>query len=96
MLKTKRIKIGRKYIQALCMRMQDKSLIVLRGSRGYIMCGYLNLKVAEKFKDTAAMITGVSTINEALKAKVFSVTSSAKKLGIYTGQPVKDALGLLV
>jgi len=86
------IKIGKKHIIALLAPLQSKNLIVLRGSRGYVMCGYLNLKVAEKFDDVAVRIVGVSTIAGAISASVHSCTSAAKKLGIKKGQPVKDVL----
>jgi uncharacterized protein YunC (DUF1805 family) len=96
MIITKKIKIGQKSIEALLVKLQSKNLILLKGSRGYVMCGYLNLKVAEKFKDIAIKIVGVSTINDALKTNVHSYTSSAKRLGIYKGQSVKDALKIII
>jgi uncharacterized protein YunC (DUF1805 family) len=91
----KKIKVGEKYIQTLVIPLQSKNLIVLRGSRGYCMCGYLNLGAADKFKDTAVKIVGVSNIREALKAKVKAVSCSAKRLGIYKNQPVKDVLKII-
>jgi uncharacterized protein YunC (DUF1805 family) len=95
MVKTGKIKSGKKYIATLTMALGTKNLIVLRGSRGYIMCGYLNLKVAEKFNDAAIKIVGVADINDALLAQVHSCTPEAKKLGIKKGQTVKDILNLI-
>ncbi|MCK9613925.1 MAG: DUF1805 domain-containing protein [Candidatus Omnitrophica bacterium] len=89
----KKIRVGKKYITALLMPLKTKNLIVLHGRRGYVMCGYLNLKVAEKFNDVAVKIVGVRTINDALCASVHSCTSAAARLGIKKGQPVKDVLG---
>lgn len=80
---------------AVELKLLEKTLIVLRGSRGYIMCGYLDLKTAEKFKDCAAVITGVSTIQDSLKSRIYSCTRQAKKLGIYKGQAVRDALKII-
>lgn len=91
----RKVKIGKNYILALELKLLEKKLIVLRGRKGYIMCGYLNLKVAEKFKDSAAKITGVSTIREALRASIHSCTRKAKRLGIYKGQPAMDALTMI-
>lgn len=96
MLKYKKIKIKDKYIEALLMRLLDKNLLVLRGSKGYIMCGYLNLRVAQKFKDVAIKITGVSSLKDAVQAKVSACTRPAKRLGIYKGQPIKDVLKIIV
>jgi uncharacterized protein YunC (DUF1805 family) len=95
MFKHKKIKIGKKYVEALWAKLQSKNLILLRGSRGYVMCGYLNLKAAEKFKDAAVKITGVSTIEEAIKTTVHSATRPAGKLGIYKGQPIKEVLRII-
>ncbi len=77
------------------MKLGNKNLIVLRGQKGYVMCGYLSLKAAGKFKDAAAVITGVSTLKEALKAKVYSATLKAKRLGIHKGQCIKDVLKII-
>ena len=96
MKKYKRIKIGKSYIEAVAIKLLSKSFVLLRGSRGYMMCGYLDLGVAKKFKDVAAKIAGVASIEDALEAKIHSCTPAAKKLGIKPGQPVKEALKLLV
>jgi uncharacterized protein YunC (DUF1805 family) len=91
----KKIKIGKKRISAYCILLQAKKFIVLRGEKGYIMCGYLNLSVANRFGDVAVKITGVSTIDEALKAKVQGVSRAAEKIGIYKGQPVRKVLSII-
>jgi uncharacterized protein YunC (DUF1805 family) len=95
MIKQKNIKIGKGRVEAILFSLTGKNLIVLRGSKGYVMCGYLNLRAAEKFKDVAVKITGVSTIDEALEATVNSCTSAAKKLGIYKGQKIKEVLRII-
>lgn len=95
MFKHKKVKVGKKYIEAIWVNLQSKNFILLRGSRGYVMCGYLNLKSAEKFNDAAVKITGVSTIDEAIKTTVHSVTRPAIRLGIYKGQPVKEVLKII-
>lgn len=96
MIKYQKIRIGKKYIEAFLIKLLSKNLILLRGTKGYVMCGYLNLRAAEKFKDAAVKITGVSTIEEALKASVHSCSHPSRKLGIYKGQPIKDVLKIIV
>lgn len=91
----KKIRVGKKYVQAVLIKLLAKNFILLRGSKGYIMCGYLDLKAAEKFNDAAVKITGVSTIAQALKAKAHSCTSAARKLRIHKGQPVKEILEII-
>lgn len=95
MMRHKKIQVGRKTLQAICFNLSDKNLIAIRGKRGYIMCGYLNLEAAEKFKEAAVKITGVSTIGQALDAKVHSLTTEAKKLGIHKNQPIRDVLKII-
>lgn len=90
-----RIKVGKKYIKAVLIKLISKNLILLIGKKGYVMCGYLNLKAANKFKDAAIKITGVSSIEDALKAKVHSLSFAAKGLGIYKGQDIKEALKII-
>lgn len=92
MFKKKEIKLGRKVISAYLIPLQGKNLILLKGSRGYIMCGYLNLSVANKFHDAAAKIIGVTSIKDALKARIHSCTAPAKRLGIKPGQRVLTSL----
>lgn len=96
MLISRKIKVNKGYIQALCLGLRSKNLIVLRGKKGYVMCGYLNLAVANKFGDVAIMITGASSIKDALGAKVNQVSKAAKKLGIVKNQPIKDVLKIIV
>jgi uncharacterized protein YunC (DUF1805 family) len=96
MVKFKKIKVGAKFIQALVFKLSSKNIVVLRGSRGYVMCGYLNLKTAQKFGDAAVKIVGVCDIADALNAQVHSRTAWAGRLGIHKGQPIREVLRLIV
>jgi len=91
----RRIKVGEKELDAFRIELASKSLIVIVGNKGYIMCGYLNMAVADKFKDVAVRVTGVDTISQVLRAKVESCSKQACKMGIYKGQPVKEVLGII-
>ena len=95
MLTYKKIKVGRKTIEAIALPLASKTLIVLRGSKGYIMCGYLNLIAAQKLNDVAVKIVGVSNIKEAVNARVYALSAQAKKRGIYKGQAIKDVLKII-
>ncbi len=95
MIINRTIKAGKKSIEAFLIPLLGKNLILLKGSRGYIMCGYLNLNAARKFREAAVKITGINTIDEALKANVHSCSPAAAKLGIAKGQPVKAVLKII-
>ena len=95
MLIRKKIKVGSKYIDALTLNLGTKNLIILRGSKGYVMCGYLNLSVARKFKDAAVKITGITNVEEALRTVVRTCTPAARCMGIYKGQPIREVLKVI-
>lgn len=95
MIKYRKVKAGKKHIDALMMKLGAKNLIVLKGSRGYAMCGYLNLGVSQKFHDVAVKIVGVSNFKEALNSKVHACTYPARRLGIYKGQAMRDVLKII-
>lgn len=77
------------------MKLQEKNLIVLRGAKGYIMCGYLNMEAANKFNEVAVKITGVTSIEDALAAKAAEVSVAGTAAGIKPGQPVQAILELI-
>ncbi|MBN3041095.1 MAG: DUF1805 domain-containing protein [Candidatus Omnitrophica bacterium] len=94
-LQTQDIKVGKKSILCLSLKLNKKFLIVLRGDKGYVMCGYLSMKVANKFADSAVKVKGVSTIKDALDAKVYSLSQEAKKIGIKRNQRIKDVIKII-
>ncbi len=70
-------------------------LILIRGKRGFIMCGYINLDVAEKLGLVVVRVSGVSSIEEMLEKEVSNATSRAKEIGIKDGVKVKDIIDLI-
>jgi len=90
-----KIKVGKNSVDACLVKLGTKNLILLKGRRGYVMCGYLNMKAAEKFKDVAVKITGVKSMQDALKTTVHSCTSAARRLGIRKDQPIKEVLKII-
>ena len=70
-------------------------LILIRGKRGFIMCGYINLDVAEKLGLVVVRVSGVSSIEEMLEKEVSNATSKAKEIGIKDGVKVKDIIDLI-
>lgn len=95
MIKYRKIRIAKKYIEALETKLGNKPLVVFKGKKGYVMCGYLDMAAADKFNDIAVKITGVSGIKDALKASAAGVSSAAKNAGIYPGQPVGEILKII-
>jgi len=84
-----------KAFQFMKMPMQKAPLLVLKGEKGYVMCGYLNLEAAEKLGDMAVRVTGVNTLNDMLSREVAGVTPKAREAGINIGDRVESILGKL-
>ncbi len=72
--------------------MERAPLLVIRAKKGFVMCGYLNMDIANKLGDVAVRVTGVKTFEDVLNAKAVDVSEAAKKLGITTGMIARDAL----
>jgi len=72
--------------------MEHAPLLVIRAAKGFVMCGYLNIEVANKLGDVAVRVTGVRTFEDVLNAKAVEVSEAAKKLGITIGMPAREAL----
>lgn len=70
-------------------------LLLVRGEKGLVMCGYLNLEVAEKLGLAAAIVSGVSSFEDVFGAEVKAATSAARALGVEQGRVVRDVIHLL-
>lgn len=72
--------------------MEHAPLLVIRAGCGFVMCGYLNMDVANKLGDVAVRVTGVKSFEDVLNAKAVDVSEAAKKLGITVGILAREAL----
>jgi len=76
------------------------TLISVSTTKGYIMCGALDISLLnEKLKDRhiiAGRAVGVKTMEQLLEAPLESVTYEAEKLGIVPGMKGRDALLLMM
>ena len=69
----------------------DQKLLVVKGSRGVIGCGYLDIAAFERFGEVCAIVPAVDT-HGMPDAKVTAVTTKAKELGIEVGMSGREAL----
>ena len=70
-------------------------LLLIVGEKGFVMCGYLNIEVAEKLGAAAAVVSGVSSFDDVLNAEIKAATSKARALGLEPGKVIRVVLGLL-
>ncbi|MGB9675940.1 MAG: YunC family protein [Candidatus Bathyarchaeales archaeon] len=92
-----------------CLRVGDKAclgvrvdlpgssapLLVVVADRGFVMCGFLNVDVAERLGVAAAVVSGVRTFEDVLGASVKAVTGGAAALGVRVGMSGAEALKLM-
>ena len=70
-------------------------LILIKGEKGFVMCGYLSAEVAERVGLAAAIVSGVKSFEDVLNAEIKVATSKAKELGVQPGMIVKEVISKL-
>lgn len=76
--------------------MEHAPLLVIRAKKGFVMCGYLDMEVADRLGDAAVRVTGVKSFEDVLNAKAAEVSEAAKKLGIAVGMSAREALARML
>lgn len=72
--------------------MNNAPLLVIKAPKGFVMCGYLNIEMAETIGDAAVRVRGVSTFDDVLNADALEVTTEAGRLGITEGMSGRECL----
>ena len=60
-------------------------LLVIKGTKGFLACGYVNSETCNKTEEACAIVSGVKTFEDMLKAKIKVVSKEAQKLGVEAG-----------
>ena len=71
----------------------EAPLLIVKGSLGFLGCGYINVDACAD--EACAIVSGVNTHNDMLKASVKTVSKDATKLGIKVGMTGAEAIDLL-
>ncbi len=67
-------------------------IVFIRADLGFMMCGFLDISVANNIGETCAKVRGVASLDEILEKKVVEVSEEAMKLGVRQGMSGKEAL----
>ena len=66
-------------------KLPNADFLLILGSKGYIMCGYLNMATAEKKGDAAAIVTGVESFEDVLAERLLRSVPTGKYLAYGRG-----------
>jgi len=69
-------------------------LLIIKGSRGFVGCGYINVETCNKTAEACAIVTGVKAHDAMLDAEVKAVSATAARLGVQVGMKGKEALAI--
>ena len=67
-------------------------LLIVKGSKGFLACGYINVETCNKTGEACAIVTGVKTHDAMLAAEVKAVSHAARQLGVRIGMKGEEAL----
>ncbi len=95
MIRSENVRISGSDYEYLRMDLDNAPLVVVKGLKGYVMCGYLNLDAANKLGDIAVRVTGVNNLETVLGSTAVGVSEAAREIGISEGQKVSDFIHLL-
>ena len=76
--------------------LDNAPLILIKARKGYVMCGYLNMDVANKLGDIVGKVTGVKTFDDILDGTIIEVSENARKKGLKIGMKGKEFLNKLI
>ena len=77
--------VNGKMCDAVKVDMYGLSLMIIKGARGFLACGYINIAAAEKFNQAGAIVGGVKNYGDMIKAKVSAVSPLARSMGVSEG-----------
>ena len=83
-------------MDTILIELNNANLILVKAPKGFLMCGYLDIAIAEKLQDAACVIQGVKTVEELLNSPVVKLTRYAQKLGITINMSGRQALERLI
>ncbi len=69
-----------------------RPILIIKGKKGLLTCGYFKIDVADAINDAIAVVTNVKDFDEMLDSKVVAVSENAKKIGVKVGETGREAL----
>ena len=86
------VTINAQTLDAVAFPTEHSVVLMIRGKKGLLGCGYLSVATADKTGDAVAIVSGVKNYDDMLKAEVKAVSAPAAALGVAAGMTGKEAL----
>ena len=86
------VTINGQSLDAVAFPTEHSVVLMIRGGKGLLGCGYLSVATADKTGDALAIVSGVKNYDDMLKAEVKAVSAAAAALGVAAGMTGKEAL----
>ncbi|MDD2479611.1 MAG: DUF1805 domain-containing protein [Victivallaceae bacterium] len=67
-------------------------ILLIKGSCGFLGCGYFSIETADRLNEVVAIVTGVKNFDDMLNVEVKQVSTAAAAAGITVGMTGRDAL----
>jgi uncharacterized protein YunC (DUF1805 family) len=67
-------------------------LLIIKGAKGFLACGYINVETCNKTGEACAIVTGVKNHDAMLVAEIKAVSIEAAKLGVRVGMKGEETL----
>lgn len=95
MIEIDNINLHGKNFETIKIDLGSAPLILIKGEKGFLMCGYLNMEAADKLGAVAVSTSGVKTVQDLLSKQINKISLKARELGIKEGMTGEEALKYL-
>ncbi len=89
---SEQLDIGGKPFTGYRIPTENGTILLIAGDRAHLGCGYFKIGTADKINDRFAVVTGVKTFGDMLKAAVVEVSAAARERGVLPGDSGETAL----
>jgi uncharacterized protein YunC (DUF1805 family) len=96
MIESSELKLRNGIVETIKINLPHAPLILIHSKQGYVMCGYLDMTIANKLGDIAAKVKGVTSIEQTLEASIVDLSDEAHNFDVQLGMSAKRFLNTIM
>lgn len=96
MIESSELRLRNGVVEAIKINLPHAPLIVIHSKQGYVMCGYLDMTIANKLGDIAAKVKGVTSIEQTLESCIVELSDAAETFDVQLGMTAKRFLNSIM